>query len=305
MTNGRHGMPNPLVLHGPPGTGKTHLMTGLLAAIAGAGRTGRLIPATDLIQAHDAVLSDADPFQGARACDLLIVEDLQFLPPRAAEPLTRLVDYRLSHRLQTVFTACAGPGRLTDLAPRLASRLAGGLVVAVGPLSAASRRLILQALADRRRLTVEPEALGWLADHLTGGVRPLLGALSTLKSLAAGSPIWLGLETVRCHWAASDLPPVIDRIVQGVADWYRLSPKHLRGRARQPGTLRPCQVAIFLARELTPLPLAAIGDHFGGRDAGTVRHACRKIAAASDGDPAVAATLRHLRAALSTGGKSR
>ena len=39
----------------------------------------------------------------------------------------------------------------------------------------------------------------------------------------------------------------------------------------------PRQVAMFLSRQLTESSLSAIGDAFGGRDHGTVLHACRAV----------------------------
>src|SRR5439155_13520162 len=124
-----------------------------------------------------------DALEGAAACDLLIVEDLQHLPPRAADALTRLVDHRLSRRRPLVVTATAGPAQLTDLPARLTSRLSAGLVVGLEPLSAASRRLLLDRLARQRRLRTAPGVLDWLAGHTPGGVRPLLGALTALETL--------------------------------------------------------------------------------------------------------------------------
>jgi chromosomal replication initiator protein len=84
-----------------------------------------------------------------------------------------------------------------------------------------------------------------------------------------------------------------------VARHFRLDPQALQTRRRQPACLWPCQVGMFLTRELTGLPWARIGAAFGGRDASTVRHACRKVAERADGDAALAADLRRLRAELS------
>ena len=295
---------NPLFLVGPPGTGKTHLANGLVEAVTAASppRTALLLPAADLLPPRADGSDVADPLEGAWACDLLIVEDLQHLPARSAGVLERLFDHRLSRQRQMVFTATAGPAQLANLPPRLTSRLAGGLVVALEPLAAPSRYLILYRLAQDRQLTVAPGILDWVAEQTPGGVRPLLGALTTLEALARTVRGPLDLPTVERHWAEGGTPagpkPTLERIAQRVGLHFRLDPKELRHRDRQPRLLWPSQVGMFLARELTGLPLPRIGGFFGGRDPSTVRHACRKVEEAVERDPAVAGALRQLRAEL-------
>jgi chromosomal replication initiator protein len=278
------------------------LATGLIAAVSGDARTARLLAAADL--ASEAPGADApdspDALEGAAACDLLIVEDLQHLPTRAADALTRLVDHRLSRRRPLLVTAGVGPAQLTRLPARLTSRLCAGLVVGLEPLSAGGRRTVLGRLARRRGLRARPEVLDWLATNTPGGVRGLLGALTTLAALAKGLPEPPGLDVVIAHWQAETGPvgPTPERIARQVARHFRLDPKALQTRRRQPAGLWPCQVGMFLTRELTGLAWARIGAAFGGRDASTVRHACRKVAERAGVDAGVAADLRRLRAEL-------
>jgi chromosomal replication initiator protein len=302
LRTGRPPTANPLFLHGPPGSGKSHLAAGLVAEVAAAtpARTARLLSAADFTLGADTPEAP-NPLAGAAACDLLIVEDLQHLPVRSADILARHVDQRLPRRLPLVVTATVGPAHLTDLPPRLTSRLSAGLVVGLEPLSAPSRRWVLERLVRQRRLRTASGVLDWLADHTPGGVRPLLGALTTLEALTRSAPMPPDLATVMTHWQeiASADRPTAERIARQVARHFRLDPQALQTRRRQPACLWPCQVGMFLTRELTGLPWARIGAAFGGRDASTVRHACRKVAERADGDAALAADLRRLRAELS------
>src|SRR5262249_44422797 len=146
---------NPLYLHGPSGTGKTHLVSALVgeAVRRAPDLVVTLIPAGDFASlagsSEDPAGNGSGALEAARQGDLLIVEDLQYLPARAAGAFGQLVDDLRARQIQMVFTASTGPGGL-DLPARLTSRLAGGLVVGLEPLPAAGRLALLEARARQR-----------------------------------------------------------------------------------------------------------------------------------------------------------
>jgi chromosomal replication initiator protein len=294
---------SPLFLHGPPGVGKSHLVSGLLGAVSEAtsARTARLVAAGDLRPGIPGEES-TDSLQECADCDLLIVEDVQHLAARTVPGFARLVDRRNAHGRPLVITANSGPAQLRDLPPRLTSLLSTGLVIGLDLPSPMTRRYLLERFAQRQRLRTAPGVLDWLADQTVGGVRPLLGAVATLAAISAGSPFAPELPAVQRQWPESSpgrTAPSVQRIVQQVARYYSLEAKDLKSRSRQSRTLWPLQVAMFLVREQTGLAWTRIGDALGGRDPSTVRHAVRKVAKRADTDPATASALRQLTAEVS------
>src|SRR5262245_42042695 len=157
------GTVHPLFLHGPSGTGKTHLVSALAAEVV--ARRPELVvahlPARTLGEALQPLPETPADLKGARECDLLIVEDVQHLSA-SATGFGRLLDFRRARRRPVVMTSTVGPAQLTHLPARLTSRLAAGLVVGLGAYGPASRHQLLEALAQRRRLSLSPEVLGWL-----------------------------------------------------------------------------------------------------------------------------------------------
>jgi chromosomal replication initiator protein len=293
-------LPNPLLLYGPSGTGKTHLVTGLATEITRQcpDLIVRVVPANELGTGPSADQSPgpADPLP---LPDLLIVEDLQHLPAGAVEPLVQLFDALHARHCPMVFTALHGPQHLPRLSARLASRLAGGLAVGLTALAAPSRLALLTDKAQRRQLAVGREVLAWLAEHLTGG-RQLEGALIRLETLARLHRRPLDVATVAGHFRdqAEASRPTVERIAQRVGGYFRVEPRHLQSRRRSRHVLVPRQVSMYLARQLTGLSLEQIGAYFGGRDHSTVLHACRKVEQALGADAGLQGAVRQLHADL-------
>ncbi len=287
----------PLVLHGPPGTGKTHLTTALLGKLSAGGVTARAVAVGDAARftADDPTSSLADP--DLAACDLLVLEDVQLLPPRAADAACDLLDRRLSRRAAVVATANAGPASLGHLPQRFTSRLAGGLVVKLDPPGPASRRTILAAAAGAKRVRLTPDALDWLATQ-TDGVRPLLGLLNNLAPFAADHPGPLDRPAAAELLAGTGQPTSARRdvpaIVKRVAAAFGVTEKELLGPSRLRRVLVPRQVAMYLCRAVGGLSLPRVGAAFG-RDHTTVLHACRKVEAGLEADAALCGRVEALR----------
>ncbi len=290
---------NPLFLHGPAGTGKTHLVNALLAHVT------QTVPdlVVTTLAAREFVPPGVAPTgaaEGIRAADLVIVEDLQHLAAAATETFVQLVDQCRSREQQLVVTASVGPAQLGQLSGRLSTRLSAGLVVRLLPLSPPSRLAFLRDRLERQGQTVALGVLEWLANHLPGSTRQLEAALGKLETLGRLSGAALTPDALAEHFQA-DLDArrlTVETIAQRVGRYFRVEPKQMRARGRAHDALVPRQVGMYLARRLTPLSLQEIGSFFGGRDHSTVLHACRKVEEALTHDAALSGAVHQLQADL-------
>jgi len=303
---------NPLYLHGPAGTGKTHLITALVEEVTRQSpqMIVTVLQAGDLEEmgrAWETSSEAADGLAAVKESDLFVVEDLQHLSKRrrddsahaTSQLLVQICDYLCARQRQLVFTATVGPRDLPHRVARLGSRLGCGLVVGLRPIQTGSRLALLQDKAQRRQLAVSLEVLAWLAEHLSGG-RQLEGALVQLETLVRLRDRPLDLATVANHFRqlvqANQL--TVERIAQQVGSYFRIELRHLQSRRRYHNFLVPRQIGMYLARQLTDLSLEEIGSHFGGRDHSTVLHACRKIQEALVHDLAISGAVQQLQAEL-------
>ncbi len=277
---------NPLFLHGPPGVGKSRLVT------EGITRLLQHDPQARVTRLSAAELGNADELPQPRQLDLLVIEDVQ--KTRGIETLVHLLDQCVARQRQLIVTSTLGPGQL-PLPLRLTSRLAQGLVIALEWLSPASRRQVLLS-----RGPLPQEIVEFLVQSLPGSVRQLEGALTrvaTLTETLGRSPTVEDLAELFQPDRQARLPS-LERIARLVGRHYHIALEELRSQRRSREVLIPRQVGMYLARQLTPLSLEQIGAYFGGRDHTTVLHACRKVEEALTQDASLSGALRALQAEL-------
>jgi len=189
---------------------------------------------------------------------------------------------------------------LNHLPRKLTSRFAAGLVVRLDPLSVASRRLVLVAAAEARRVRLTDDALDWLSINVNG-TRELLGILQNVAQIAVSFPGPLDRAAVAEVVANTGQPAArgidVPLIVKRVAEAFDISEKDLLGPSRLRRVLIPRQVAMYLARQACGLSLPRVGAAFG-RDHTTVLHAVRKVEAGIENDEMLAGVVRGLRMEL-------
>ncbi|MFP5374060.1 MAG: chromosomal replication initiator protein DnaA [Gammaproteobacteria bacterium] len=279
---------NPLLLYGGTGLGKTHLM------FAAGNEMRRINPAMralylrseQFFSAMMKALQDKtmDAFKRQfQQVDALLIDDIQFFAgkDRTQEEFFHTFNALFDGKQQIIMTCDRFPREVEGLEPRLKSRLAWGLSVAIEPPDFETRAQIVLAKARERGAHMPEDVAFLIAKKMRSNVRDLEGALNTLAARAnfTGRAITaeFAQETLRDLLRAQAQAIGIPNIQKTVADYYGLQVKDLLSKRRTRSLARPRQMAMALAKELTEHSLPEIGDAFAGRDHTTVLHACRQI----------------------------
>jgi chromosomal replication initiator protein len=91
----------------------------------------------------------------------------------------------------------------------------------------------------------------------------------------------------------------IEVIQKKVAEHFDIRLADMTSKRRPENIAFPRQVAMYLSRQMTESSLSVIGEAFGGRDHGTVLHACRLVKDRMEVDANVRQTVSHLEKQLS------
>jgi chromosomal replication initiator protein len=304
---------NPLYIHAGVGLGKTHL----LQAITWTGNNGSdrkvlYLTAEKFMYGFVSALrtQTALAFKEAlRGIDVLVIDDLQFLQGKSTQAeFCHTLNALIDAGRQVVIAADRAPTDLDSLDDRVRSRLAGGLVVEMGPLGEELRLEILKTRVAAARhyhpgFDVPAPVLSYIAKSVTHNGRDLEGAVNRLlaHNKLTGQPVTMEMAEREVRDLIRPQEPKrvkIEDIQRIVARQYNVSRADLLSSRRTANVVRPRQVAMYLAKTLTLRSLPEIGRRFGGRDHTTVLHAVRKIEGLVSNDAMLADEIEILKRQL-------
>jgi len=297
---------SPLYLKAATGQGKTHLLHAIGHAFLTHHPRARIFYCSaerfmvEFVQALRQ--NQMIEFKGRlRGFDLLLVDDIQFIIGKnsAQEELLYTIDALLAEGKRLVFAADRAPQALDGVEQRLLSRLSMGLVADIVPADIELRRQILEhRLARFTAAQVPGDVIEFLARTINRNVRELVGGLNKLIAYAqlTGQAVSLQLaeEQLTDILSANRRRITIDEIQRTVCQFYRVDRTEMASKRRARAVVRPRQVAMYLAKVLTPRSYPEIGRKFGGRDHSTVIHAVRLIEDLRIRDPDMDGDVRSL-----------
>ncbi|HND61892.1 MAG TPA: chromosomal replication initiator protein DnaA [Opitutaceae bacterium] len=302
---------NPLFIYGNTGLGKTHLMHAIGHAILRANPDARVAYLStekftnEFIQALQE--NSLTKFrQRYRHVDVLLIDDVQFLAgkERIQEEFFHTFNDLFESGKQVVLSSDRRASEIQKLEARLVSRFEWGLPADIQAPDFETRVAILRTKAASLKFDLPEPILNFIAQNISKNIRRLEGALIKVASYSAltNKPLDLTttealLQDVLMEQAQNIL--TIETIQKRVADHYQIRHSDMTSKRRPNNIAIPRQIAMFLARTLTKHSLQEIGDAFGGRDHGTVIHACKAVDNMMEQDNSTRSSVEFLKAQLS------
>lgn len=298
------GLAFPIVLiHSPPGGGKTHLLNAIshFAAQQTPDRKVLLMTGQEFLESFQSALHkkrDSSSFKDmVRAPDLLLIDDFQRIcGKKATEEEAFDTMSELTRRGgQVVLAADHGAEGLSGLDEALRAKLKGATSCEIHePGAALRRRIVEMRMKHYARVTpgfrVAPAALDMIAERMHVSGRELDGAVSQLViefKIAGGTEVTVEAAANALQGKLSDAADrriTVQLVQKVVARYFNMTPQQLLERTRRHAIARPRQVAMYLATKMTHASLPDIGARFGGFDHTTIMYARDRIAELLEAD---------------------
>jgi chromosomal replication initiator protein len=301
---------NPLFIYGGVGLGKTHLMQAIGHAVLARHKNMKVFYVTSETFTNEYIhaiqTNTVTKFRKKyRQVDLLLIDDVHFLAgkERLQEEFFHTFNTLFDSHSQIVLSSDRPAAEIANLEHRLVSRFEWGLVTELQPPALETRIAILKKKAQCLGIKIPDETLEFIAAKIRSNIRRLEGALVRVTSYASLTGRELTLSAVETllrdalHEEARHNIN-IDSIQRKVAEYFDVRLADMTSRRRPQNVAFPRQIAMYLSRNLTGSSFADIGEAFGGRDHGTVMHACKLVENRLAEDQALRQTISYLQQQL-------
>jgi chromosomal replication initiator protein len=281
---------NPVFICGGVGLGKTHLLHAIGHQQV-ANRPGArvvYISSERFMNEYVQAIRTGKMHEFRRnyreGIDVLLVDDVQFLAGKESTQDEFFHTFNALHEThkQIVMTADRKPHEISDIADRLRTRFAWGLLADIEPPELEVRIAILRKKAAVEAVNLPDDVALYIASAIKSNVRELEGALIRLAAYASLSKRRIDLEFAQETLGAALTRPreviTVESIIKAVASYYGLKPAEIKSDRRHKSLANPRAVAMYLSRNHTKDSYPDLARAFGGKHHTTVISAVQKIA---------------------------
>ncbi|MEK7219230.1 MAG: chromosomal replication initiator protein DnaA [Patescibacteria group bacterium] len=298
-------MYNPFFIYGGTGLGKTHLIQAIGNTIKEKYSNKKVHYMTLEKFATDFINSlqnnKANLFKEKyRKYDLLIIDDIQFIGKmeKIQEELFHTFNTFYESNKQVIFSSDKHPNYIPELADRLKSRFAAGMIVDISQPEYESRYAILKVKLQDLNIDLDQEIIEYIAESVDGNIRELEGSLNIIVCQYHLKNKPLNLMEVK-NLLKNNMKPkknmAIKDVVKLVSEYYKLEESSVYEKTRKKEIVKARQIVMYLLREDFNVSYPLIGQKLGGKDHTTVIHSCLKVKNDLKTDPQLLQELEQIR----------
>lgn len=304
---------NPLFLYGGVGLGKTHLLQAIGNYHIALGKTVIYTTLEQFMNSFTTHLrsQSMNRFRDTfRECDLLLIDDIQFLSQKeqTQEEFFHTFNALYNADKQIVMTSDRQPSKIMGLVDRLRSRFEWGLMADIQPPELQTKIAIIQKKCELDGIKLQSEIVNYIATHMGDNIREIEGTLIKLNALSSmlNQEITLDFVQSAIKEQLKEIKEIvtIDDIVNIVSRELNIKPSDIKSKKRTRIVVSARRTAIYLARNLTPNSMPQIAIYFGMKDHTAISHAMKKIQEVRQKDKHFKLLLEELSNKINTLGKN-
>lgn len=300
---------NPLFIYGGTGLGKTHLLHAIGHHLSQQNPDLNILFISAERFTNDYIVAvrtnRTDRFRSKyRTADVLLVDDIHILAgkPGTQEEFFNTFNELFDRQKQIVLSSDSLPKDIPKLEDRLMTRFSWGIIADIQPPELEMRIAILQKKAEKHGIQIDDEVSLFIAKKIRKNVRELEGALNKVVAMAKLNDkrltVQLARQSLRNYIVDDDELITPRKIIEYVANYYKLSPSRLKEKTNAANIVLPRQIAMYLCKHLTNQSYPEIGKSFGKKHHTTVLYACNKISQRLKDDPKFARLIDSFKVSI-------
>ena len=286
---------NPLLIYGPSGMGKTHLLN------AAANEIRRKFPHLRIVYIsaerflNECISSmrrgEMDKFRQKyrESTDVIVVDDVQYIGKGEAvqEEFFHMINSFIERKKQVIVASDRMPKDILGLEDRSRTRLERGLIADINMPDLETRLAILRYKAEQFNVRLSEDTIQYIAKISKKSIRELEGNLKKIKMFSELQGLSINLDLARKVLAhhENNVTISIEEIQRIVAEYYKIRVTDLKSTSRAKPIVVPRQIAMFLIKRFLDKSLVEIGKAFGGKDHTTVINSLEKVENLQNTDP--------------------
>ena len=283
---------NPLYIYGGPGLGKTHLMHSIGHFILKKNPSAKVLYVTSEEFTNEVIESIRSGNASAmnkfrekyRTIDVLMIDDVQFIIGKESTQEEFFHTFNALHSAgkQIILTSDKPPKDMETLEERIRSPFEWGLMADIGAPDYETRMAILRRKVESDDMVLSDDILNYIANNIKSNIRELEGALNKLLAYSNLEKTDITMDIAKKELQniiTPDKPREItpQLIIEVVSEHFQISLDQMISKNRSNEIAKPRQIAMYLCKTMTDIPLDSIGSLLGGRDHSTIIHGIKKI----------------------------